>query len=178
MWKVPSLFLVLVADRFLVLVKTCSCSRVSACLCPTSRDIFQEQFRWDKEERYGSEYMCNNCLDKILSIIISRHTNARKIFLVNDRYNLPFSMKDDEHDSCASKQAHIPTIHPKPEHYFPGAAEFNKVMASSPHKVRLQGLVKELMKTHPKLCALWNDILCWTEVNKSEQRDGWRRYCL
>ena len=62
-------------------------------------------------------------------------------------------MKDDEHDSRASKQAHIPTIHPKPEDYFPGAAEFNKVMASSPHKVRLQGLVKELMKTHPKLRA-------------------------
>ena len=63
-------------------------------------------------------------------------------------------MKDDEHDSRASKQAHIPTIHPKPEYFFPGAAEFNKVMASSPHKVRLQGPVKERMKTHPKLRAL------------------------
>ena len=63
-------------------------------------------------------------------------------------------MKDDEYDSHASKQAHIPTIHPKPEDYLPGAAEFNKVMASSPNKVRLQGLVKERIKIHPKLCAL------------------------
>ena len=65
-----------------------------------------------------------------LSITISHHTNARKIILHNDRFDLPFSIKGDEHDCRASKHGHIPAIYPKAEDYFPGAAEFNKVMAS------------------------------------------------
>ena len=101
----------------------------------------------ETRKRDGSEYRWNDYLDKILSIIISRHTNARKIILVNDRYDLPFSIKDDEHDRRASKHGHIPAVYPKPEDNFPGAAEFNKVMTSSPNKVRLQGLVKEHIKT-------------------------------
>ena len=92
----------------------------------------------ETRKRDGSEKRGNDSLDKILSIIISRHTNARKIILVNDRYDLPFSMKDDEHDRRASKQGHIPAIYPKPKlFFFPGIAEFNRVMVSSSNKIRL-----------------------------------------
>ncbi|KAJ8359919.1 hypothetical protein SKAU_G00164440 [Synaphobranchus kaupii] len=65
------------------------------------------------------------------------------IILVNDRYDLPFSIKDDEHDRRAAKHPHIPNVFPKPEDRFPGAAEFNELMVNSGNKVRLQKLVKE-----------------------------------
>ena len=63
----------------------------------------------------------------------------------NDRYDLPFSIKYDEHEHRASKHGTIPAAYPKPEDNFRG--EFNKVMTFSPNNVRLQGLVKEHIKT-------------------------------
>jgi len=85
-------------------------------------------------------------LDKICAIILSRHADARLIILINDKYDLPFSIKDDEHDRRAAKHLHIPNVFPKPEDMFPGAAEFNKLMVNSGNKVRLQKLVKEQLK--------------------------------
>ena len=53
--------------------------------------------------------------DKICSIIFSCHAGARLIILVNDKYDLLFSIKDDEHDV---KQQHIhiqyPVVSPSP----------------------------------------------------------------
>ena len=46
----------------------------------------------------GSHYRWSNYLDKICTIIISRHSDVRLIILVNDTYDRPFSIKDDEHD--------------------------------------------------------------------------------
>ena len=65
---------------------------------------------------------------------------------MNDKYDLPFSIKDDEHDRRTLKHTHIPNVFPKPKDLFPGAAEFNKLMVNSGNKVRLQRLVKEHMK--------------------------------
>jgi len=98
-------------------------------------------------KRDGSQYRWSNYLDKICTIIISRHTDARLIILVNDTYDRPFSIKDDEHDRRAARYSQIPNVFPKPEDAFPGAVEFNRIMASSGNKVRLQKLVKEHMKT-------------------------------
>ena len=98
-------------------------------------------------KRDGSQYRWSNYLDKICNIIISRDTDARLIILVNDTYDRPFSIKDDEHDRRAARHSHIPNVFPKPEDVFPGAVELNKIMASSGNKVRLQKLLKEHMKT-------------------------------
>ena len=98
-------------------------------------------------KRDGSEYCWSDYLDKICAIILSRHAGAHSIILVNDKYDLPFSIKDDEHDRRAAKHPHIPNVYPKPEDTFPGAAEFNKLMANSGNKVRLQKLVKEQFRT-------------------------------
>ena len=74
---------------------------------------------------------------------MSRHSDARLIILVNDTYDRPFSIKDDEHDRRAARHSHIPNVFPKPKDEFPRAVEFNKLMANSGNKVRLQKLVKE-----------------------------------
>jgi len=86
-------------------------------------------------------------LGKICAIVISRHVDAPLVVLVNDTYDRPFSIKDDEHDRRAARHSHIPNVFPKPKDNFLGALEFNKIMASSCNKVRLQQLVKEHMKT-------------------------------
>ena len=101
----------------------------------------------EARRRDGSEYRWNDYLDKICTIIRSRHADACLIILINDRYDLPFSIKDDEHDRRAAKHPHIPNVFPKPEDTFPGAAEFNKLMFNSGNKVRLQKLVKEQLIT-------------------------------
>ena len=105
---------------------------------------------WDNEERWFRIQVESLSGQDVVHNYLTPHKCKKdyiEIILVNDRYDLSFSIKDDEHERRASKHCHIPAIYPKPEDYFPGAADFNKVMASSPNNVRLQGLVKEQMKT-------------------------------
>ena len=101
----------------------------------------------EAKRRDGSEYRWIDYLDKILVIIISRHADAHIIILVNDRYDIPYSIKDDERDRRAAKYPHIANVFPKPDDKFPTAVEFNKVMVNSTNKVRLQKLVLKHMKT-------------------------------
>ena len=103
----------------------------------------------EARKRDGTEYQWRDYLDKICDIIFSRHSNAHRIILVNDRYDLPYSIKDDEHDRRAAKHTHIPNVYPRPEDKFPAAAEFNKIMACSGNKVRLQ----KLLRTHLQTCV-------------------------
>ena len=86
-------------------------------------------------------------MDKNLVIITSRHAYAHIIILVNDRYDIPYSIKDDECDRRAAKYPHITNVFPRPDDKFPTAVEFNKVMANSTNKVRLQKLVLKHIKT-------------------------------
>jgi len=52
----------------------------------------------EASKRDGSQYRWRDYLEKICCIIFSRHRDARLIVLVNDRYDLPFTIKDDEHE--------------------------------------------------------------------------------
>ena len=102
----------------------------------------------EARKRDGSEYCWSDYLDKICAIIFSRHADAHLIILVNDKYDLPFSIKDDERDRRAAKHALIPNVFPKPNDNFPRAAEFNKLIVNSGNKVRLQKLLKEHLNEH------------------------------
>ena len=52
-------------------------------------------------------------LEKISAIILSRHSNASRIILVNDGYDLINSIKDDEHDRRAEKYPNAPNVFSK-----------------------------------------------------------------
>ena len=82
----------------------------------------------EARKRDGSDYTWMDYLKKICGMILSRHAEASLIILVNDRYDLPFSIKDDERGRRAAKWSNIPNIIPKPEDLFPRAAEFNHIM--------------------------------------------------
>jgi hypothetical protein len=62
---------------------------------------------------------------------------------VNDRYDLPFSIKDYERDQWAAKYSNIANVFPSPKDSFSGAADFNKLMVNSSNKTRLQKIVKD-----------------------------------
>ncbi|KAJ4921706.1 hypothetical protein JOQ06_002006 [Pogonophryne albipinna] len=111
----------------------------------------------EARKRDGSEYLWSDYVEKICAIIFSRHANASHIILVNDKYDLPFSIKNDEHDCRAAKHPHIQNVFPKPEDKFPGAAEFNELMVNSGNKVRLQKLLKEQLKT--RVCRAQGEII-------------------
>ena len=58
---------------------------------PTSKDR-------EIKKRDGTHYLWSDYLNKICMIVFSRHHDTCLMILVNDRYDLPFSIKDDEHD--------------------------------------------------------------------------------
>ena len=98
--------------------------------------------------RRRSIYRWSDYLNKICAIVLSRHQLAHLIILLNDRYDIHYSIKDDEHDRRAAKCSHIPNVYPKVDDPFPSAADFNKFMFNSGNKVRLQKLVKQQLEYH------------------------------
>jgi len=79
----------------------------------------------EASKRDGSQYRWHYYLEKICFIIFSRHRDARLIIIVNDRYDLHFTIEDDEHERRAAKHYHMPNVFPKPDDIFPATAEFN-----------------------------------------------------
>ena len=102
----------------------------------------------ESKRRDGLQYRWSDYLNKICQIIMSRHTDASLVFLVNDMYDIQFSIKDDEHDRRASKFQSISNIFPKPDDNFPGATEFKKLMMKASNKIRIQKLVRENMRKY------------------------------
>ena len=52
----------------------------------------------ESKKQVGSEYQWIDYIEKISAIILSCHSNTNRMILVNDRYDLINSIKDDEHD--------------------------------------------------------------------------------
>lgn len=73
----------------------------------------------EARRRDGSQYCWSDYLNKICTIIISCHADALLIILINDRYDFPWSTKDDEHNRRTTRYSHIPRAFPKPKDVFP-----------------------------------------------------------
>lgn len=71
-------------------------------------------------------------------MLVSWHSEARSIIPENDVFDLPYSIKDDEHDRQTGKHQHFPNVYPRPEDVFPKVVDFNKLMVSSLNKMRQQ----------------------------------------
>ena len=95
----------------------------------------------DREKADGTVYTWGDYVSKIINLIISRHPDAIKLVLVNDPYNLPFSLKDDEHDRRSHGNNIIPRVFPKLDR-FQSASEFKIILCGPENKCKLQNLVK------------------------------------
>ena len=124
----------------------------------------------EARKRDGSEYRWSDYMDKICSITLSPHVDARLIILVNDKYDIPFSIKNDEPDRRAAKYQQIPNVSQEPSDPFPSAVEFNKLMVNSGNKVRLQTLLKERMKA--QVCRLQTNVIYCAGENSTNLSTG------
>ena len=96
----------------------------------------------DVKRRCGSDYKWQDYLNKIVSIVFSRHPAACILLLVNDIYT-ESNIKDGEHDRRMAKQINLPNVYPKEADNFPSAAQFKRILLKAENKTRLQVLVKQ-----------------------------------
>lgn len=68
----------------------------------------------DREVRRRPQYHWHDYLEKICTLVFSRYADVCLIIPVN-KYDLPFSIKDDGHDKRTAKYRYIPNVLPKPE---------------------------------------------------------------
>ena len=99
----------------------------------------------DIKKRCGAEYKWVDYLNKVVSMVFSRHQTARTLILINDVYS-GSNIKDDEHDRRAAKQINLPNVFPKEIDNFPSVSQFKKIMLKSENKTRLQKLLKQRFK--------------------------------
>ena len=59
-----------------------------------------------RQTQYGTPYKWEEYVSKVLSIIISRHSDADRIICVNDPYDSLYSTTDDERDLRLQYNAH------------------------------------------------------------------------
>ena len=77
--------------------------------------------------------------NKLFKVIISRHPAAEEYHLINDRYDIPFTLKDSEHLRrkeqyfCGSKNVFFDSTN-----QVPPARSFNAFFSNNGNKVRLQ----------------------------------------
>ena len=77
-----------------------------------------------QEDRENADAM----VTKIVNLVICRHQLAKKFIMVNDLYNLLYSIKDNERDRQKQGDLAIPSVLPK--------------LRGDESKTRLQHLVK------------------------------------
>ena len=102
---------------------------------PTAED--RERVRRD-----GRSYLWLDYLEKVVSLVLSRHPAAITTILVNDIYNKPISIKDEEHERRAAKYIGAGNKFPKPRDPFPSPSEYNAFLSVSGNKTYLQSLIK------------------------------------
>ena len=93
--------------------------------------------REDQEEADTTVYTWRDFVTKIISLVISRHQLTMKIIMVNNPYNLTYSIKDDKRDRQKQGNSAIPRVFTKLKDKFTFVSEFNTFLCSDENKTRL-----------------------------------------
>ena len=100
--------------------------------------------------RSGMEYTWGDYAKIVVSLLVSRHPYATKIFCVNDVYNREYTIKDDERDRRAMKEHNIPNVAMKTDDKLPSNAQFKRILLNSSNKVRLQHLIETKLREYSR----------------------------
>ena len=95
----------------------------------------------DRQTQDGTPYKWSDYVQKLASIILSRHGEAKRIICLNDPYDKAYSTKDDERDLRVQGKAHVPNTCMKLGDPFPSAGAFKTLLCSSSNKRRLQAMI-------------------------------------
>ena len=64
----------------------------------------------DVVRRSSRNYTWGDYANKVVSLLLERHSEAVKIFCVNDDYNLSYSIKDDERERRSANMRKIQNV--------------------------------------------------------------------
>ena len=98
--------------------------------------------REDQEQAHATVYTWKDFVTKVISLVISRHQLTTKIIMVNNPYNLTYSIKDDKRDRQKQGNLAISRVVTKLKDKFTFVSEFNTFLCSDENKTRLHHLIK------------------------------------
>ena len=104
----------------------------------------------DREKLDGSRYTWGDYATKMFNCIVQRHRNASQIILVNDPYDLTYSIKDSEHERRTGDLSFVGgtrNIFMRTDDELPSPRHFNNMFKNSENKMRLQEFLKSEFKT-------------------------------
>jgi len=97
----------------------------------------------DREKGDETKYLWADYAEKIVKIVLSRHSSAETIICVNDPYCLSYSIKDCERQQRTMLQGTVPNVFMKSDDSFPSLTEFKTIMCGERNKQRLQNFLKD-----------------------------------
>ena len=97
----------------------------------------------DREKADNFSFTWREYASKLFSLIMARHAQACTIIMVNDRYDLPFSIKDSKRQSRCGSTDGIKNVYMHSLDKFPSAKAFQDLLRSPANKSRLQAFLHE-----------------------------------
>ena len=82
----------------------------------------------DSKTRSGIDYLWRDYLDKVCSMLYSRHNNAITIILIDDNPTVLKSIKDDEREGRANTHTNLSNVYQNEAEKFPTLSLFKRNM--------------------------------------------------
>ncbi len=96
----------------------------------------------DREKGDESVFTWRDYATKMLHLITSRHPKANIIILVNDPYDLNFTIKDCEHDRRAKYTGGSKNVYIRRNEKLPSSHDFNDFFKNKKNKIHLKEFLK------------------------------------
>ena len=117
----------------------------------------------DREKHDETLFTWGNYAQKMFAIICARHPNASTIVLVNDPYDIPIDIKDNEHErraNGASFLSRTANIYMKTDGKLPLHQEFSNMFNNPQNKIRLQAFLcnefKNMVRQKPDVKFIYS----------------------
>ena len=99
----------------------------------------------DREKEDGTTFTWGDYADKLIKLIMKRHSTAERIICVNDNYSQDVSIKDSERMLRQSNKQ-VANTYIKADKQFPNSMEFHNILSKSENKCRLQAFLKSQLQ--------------------------------
>ncbi|KAG1664228.1 hypothetical protein GQR58_019910 [Nymphon striatum] len=106
----------------------------------------------DRQRSDGTSFTWKDYASKMFTLITMRHRHASEIVLVNDRYDLPFTIKDSERNLRSGNSPGSKNVFIRAADKFPSPKDFQDFMRNPANKERLQ---KFLQTEFNLLCRVY-----------------------
>ncbi|KAK4322236.1 hypothetical protein Pmani_007032 [Petrolisthes manimaculis] len=121
----------------------------------------------DRQRSDGTSFTWKAYASKIFTVITLRHRHASEIVLVNDRYDLPFTIKDSERNLRSGNSPGPKNVLIRAADKFPSPRAFQEFLRNPANKERLQKFLQTefnvLCRVYPNTKFVYSvGPKCWT----------------